>query len=727
MKETSRRDFLKGALAGAASLTLAGVLGSCGDDAAAPAVSPTPKATPTPTPTPPGAQAGGLYAPGTYSATAKGMADVTVTMTFDADKITDVQVDVSGETPDIGGKIGDEIAAKLLEAQSAEIDGVAGATISSDAVKQAAANCIAQAKGEPVTSISPDVVEQAAGAEPYTGWMTPPEDVTEFEAEYDTDVVVCGHGYAGICSARELAEEGVKVILIEKKPEDKYEAVGNEFAALNAAELQRRGVPHVDPIEFYQNFMLNSQNYANQELIMKFALNSEDTSNWYLSELTEEDFASMTTSYFPEAEGQLRQLGGLKFWPSVCSFYNHEVCGQTKIQGYNRKVAQEHGAQVLFGTSAYKLIMKDGAVAGVIAQTETGFIKINCKAAIMATGGFGSNQEMMNYFFKDIKGCFIEKNGDALSAMMDSDGQGIKMAYWAGGHLETWPIPGMNMKHYSPSASVQATMPQALWLDHTCKRFCNEFYPTIEHRGRPTMFMNRDAFYVVFDSDFPEYRCHVVPQHGAWNPSNLESFKEELETAYAKYKGTYVEPEETPSAAVVPGGPGNEGGPGGEEGGPGGGPGGPGGGGPMMAAPEYVIGETIEELAANLGLSEEDQARFIASVSRYNSMCDAGVDTDFGRDSSVLFPIKRGPFYAVKTTPTIGSTMVTMGGLLTDGEQNVLDAEMNPIPGLYASGNTCGRRFGNEYFTPIPGVSLAMCIVLGRECGKSVAKFIKGE
>jgi succinate dehydrogenase/fumarate reductase flavoprotein subunit len=620
-------------------------------------------------------------------------------MTFDANEITDVKIDVSGETAGIGADIGDEMAEALLKAQSAEIDAHSGATITSNAVMDAASNCIAQAKGEPVVSTSPDVVE-SAGEEPYTSWMTPPEEVTSFEAEYTTDVCVCGHGYAGICSARELAEEGVGVIVIEKAAEENYQAVGNEFAALNAEILQKRGVPHIDPIEFYQNFMLNTQNYANQELVMKFAQNSESATNWYLSELTDEDFDTMTTAYFPEADGQLRQVGALKFWPSVCSFYGD--CNQTKIQGYNRQVAIDHGAQVLFGTSAYYVIMKDGAVAGVVGKTSTGYIKINCKAAIMATGGFGADSEMMNYFFKDIKGCFIEKNGDALSSMMDSDGQGIKMAYWAGGHLETWPVPGMNMKHYSPSASVQATMPQALWLDHNCKRFCNEFYGTIEHRGRPTLFMNRDAFYVVFDSNFPEYRCHLVPQHGAWSPlnGNKESFQQELEDAYAKYKGTYVEPEQTATTQQ-----------------------GPGGGG-FGAAAEYIVGDTIEELADNLELDATQRANFIAAVERYNSMCDAGVDSDFGRDSAVLFPVNQGPFYAVKTTPTIGSSMVTMGGLLTDGEQNVLDANMDPIPGLYASGNCCGRRFGNEYFTPIPGVSLAMAIVLGRECGRSVATFI---
>ena len=141
--------------------------------------------------------------------------------------------------------------------------------------------------------------------------------------------------------------------------------------------------------------------------------------------------------------------------------------------------------------------------------------------------------------------------------------------------------------------------------------------------------------------------------------------------------------------------------------------------------PEFFMINNIEELADNLGLTGEQRDNFIAAVARYNEMCAAGVDSDFGRDSEVLFPVNEGPFYAVKTTPTIGSTMVTCGGLLTDGEQNVLDANMEPIPGLYASGNCCGRRFGNEYFTPIPGVSIGLAIVLGRECGKSVANFIK--
>ena len=119
-----------------------------------------------------------------------------------------------------------------------------------------------------------------------TSWMTPPAEVTDFAKELTCDAVVCGHGFAGITACRELAEQGKKVILIEKQPEDTYAAVGNEFAALNAKILQERGVPHIDPIEFYQNFMKITSNMPNPSLVMRFAQNSEENSNWYLDRLT---------------------------------------------------------------------------------------------------------------------------------------------------------------------------------------------------------------------------------------------------------------------------------------------------------------------------------------------------------------------------------------------------------------------------------------------------------
>lgn len=108
-------------------------------------------------------------------------------MTFDAESITDVTIDVSGETEGFGKGIGDELKEQILKAQSAEIDGHSGATITSDAVKDAVANCVAQAKGEPVVSTTPG--QSTAEGE---SWRTAPDAITEFAKEYTADVVIVG-------------------------------------------------------------------------------------------------------------------------------------------------------------------------------------------------------------------------------------------------------------------------------------------------------------------------------------------------------------------------------------------------------------------------------------------------------------------------------------------------------------------------------------------------------
>lgn len=527
-----------------------------------------------------------------------------------------------------------------------------------------------------------------------TSWMTPPAEVTDFVEEIDCDVVVAGHGFAGITACRELAEQGKKVVLVEKQPEDTYAATGNEFAALNAKILQERGVPHIEPVEFYQNFMKITANMPNPSLVMKFAQNSEENSNWYLDQLTEEDFATMTTAFFPPTEHQLSELSGIKFWPSVCSFYGE--CNQTKIQMTNQAAAEKNGAEFRFGTTAEYVIMDNGAVAGMVAQNESGYLKFNCKAVVLACGGMGGNPDMMAYFMPDMAQALT--GDDALTSMSANDGRGVQMAYWAGAHLETTPIPGMNMKGLSVPGKMNC-LPQAVWIDEAGKRFCNEYYPTSEQRGYQTVFMSRKTKYAVLDNNFTEYRQYTLPQHAGFTASeeNIAALREAMDKAYAKFKGTYEEPEST-----------------GEE---------EGGHGPMTEV-EYIADDTLEGLASQLGLTGDAATEFVAQIERYNGYCEAGVDEEFGRAKEVLFPVKDGPFYACTFDPVLGETMVTMGGIITDGEQNALDANYEPIPGLYMAGNDCGRRFGTEYITPIPGVSLAFALVLGRECGKSVAKFL---
>lgn len=206
-----------------------------------------------------------------------------------------------------------------------------------------------------------------------SSWKTPPAEVTDFAKEYDCDVVVCGHGFAGITACRELAEQGKKVILVEKQPEDTYAAVGNEAGTLNASILKERGVPEIDPVEFFQNWMTITGNYPNQELVMKYAQNSGANMDWYLSDLTDDDLATMTTAFFPPTEHQMDHLGAIKFWPSVCSFYGD--CNQTKIHEYNRKAAQAAGAEFLFGTEALYVVKDGDKVAGLVAKNADGNLK----------------------------------------------------------------------------------------------------------------------------------------------------------------------------------------------------------------------------------------------------------------------------------------------------------------------------------------------------------------
>ena len=160
--------------------------------------------------------------------------------------------------------------------------------------------------------------------------------------------------------------------------------------------------------------------------------------------------------------------------------------------------------------------------------------------------------------------------------MSANDGRGVQMAYWAGAHLETTPIPGMNMKGLSVPGKMNC-LPQAVWIDESGKRFCNEFYPTSEQRGYQTTFMSRKTKYAVCDNNFTEYRQYTLPQHAGFNATeeNIAALRESLDKAYAKFKGTYEEPEQTE-----------------EEG--------PGGHGPMTEV-EFIADDTLEGLAGQLG------------------------------------------------------------------------------------------------------------------------------
>ena len=221
MKKITRSSFLKIAAAAAMSGVTAGALAAC-ESASSTAAS--------------SAASGGeaLYTPGTYTGTAQGIGEIKVTMTFSESAITEVVVDASNETESIGGVAAPTLQEALMEMQSSEIDNVSGATVTTNAVKQAAASCIQQAMG---VAVEPEAeAEESADGDDWLGEEPVVETISETR---DFDVVIIGAGLSGVCAARAAAEEGAKVALVEKS--SSFNCRSGEYAVLNGTLNKRWG------------------------------------------------------------------------------------------------------------------------------------------------------------------------------------------------------------------------------------------------------------------------------------------------------------------------------------------------------------------------------------------------------------------------------------------------------------------------------------------------------
>ena len=249
------------------------------------------------------------------------------------------------------------------------------------------------------------------------------------------------------------------------------------------------------------------------------------------------------------------------------------------------------------------------------------------------------------------------------------------MGVWAGGRLET-DISSMNFD----SMMIPDGMAGPLWVDANGQRFQNEAAAGPELNGFFMARSRRGNIISVFDSTYSTQILRGFPGHQAFDYSD----KATVDAMLAKFEAAKAA---SPNAT--------------EDG--------------------FYCADTLDELADALGFDADQKAAFLATVEEYNTVCHSGVDTDFGKDPRFLNAVEQGPFYAHLTTPGLGFALVTTGGFVTTNDQQVLDENYQPIEGLYASGNTCGMRFGAAYITPIPGVSIGMALTLGRELGKYLA------
>ena len=648
-KSLSRRAFLRTSIASGASLAAAAA----------------------------GAAPAGIYKPGTYSAKASGIGEVTVTMTFDAERITDVVLDVSHETPGIGQAAADALKKNLMAAQAAEIDGVSGATITSKAVSKAAAKCIAQAKGEiPVEVISDKKAEDDGD------WLGKEPEIAEKDivATHDTDILVVGCGTGGMFAVATAAECGAKVIGIDRF------AVGTgvrgDLGAIDS-RYQKKWGTKIDKFDFITMATQYAGGHIQQDLVRLWCDKSGEAIDWYGDLLAERGVELWHESGDKDDHTRYEHfaIGHSPRFAGTNDGTGKKLSGNKVLFDY----AVKKGARFDYNTRMIKLEKKNGRVTGVIAENADGkYIRYNAaKGVVVATGGYAQNWKMMEALQPwNIR--IIGRNG----AMPGAHGDGIRACLWAGAKMdETHSIMMFDRVALRPD---QKTGPETArsgdsgffwigsqpWLKVNAdgKRFMNESgtYENILHADE---YQKGHCHYTIFDSNWVQY-AEKFKMHGCSRLFPFENGADPNRTWKQEHDKNL----------------------------------------PALIAKGYVQkADTIEELAKKLGLPP---AQLKATVARNNELYRKGEDVDYGKEKHRLSPVDKAPFYGAKNT---GWMLCTMDGIQINTNMNAIDTEGNPIPGLFVIGNDSGGYFANEYPNLATGMACGRTVTFGRIVAKHLA------
>lgn len=532
-----------------------------------------------------------------------------------------------------------------------------------------------------------------------SNWRIPPEKIPEKQilATYEAEVVVVGAGHSGVAVARTCAEHGMSVRVIETMVEKNYWAYGIDFGHINSDFLRSKGVPDVDEIEFFNDWQLRSNNRSNPRLVMQFVRNCGRCFDWFMEALSEEQKQNVQVRYWPAPSKYVGNLNGIKSWYGTATFpeelwHNRAI---TEAVIANIEASKQCGAIYHFSTVAEQLEKNGDRVTAVIARDKhRGYIRIKAtKGVVLAAGDFGRNEEMMRDLCDEL--VTLAPEGTEHIAGRSRDGSGIRMGIWAGGRMVPGPIACMGGNTASPSSPLNITA--TLWLDSHNKRYCNEGFADGEFSGIEGARLKPGLMVNLFDDKIEDLLQRQAPVHGSlWvnNPRDpkVQKAMDYVKGARAAGRDGYAIPDPFNPPGVV--------------------------------SPKLYAADTLEELAEVLGFSGELKQNLLDSVARYNELCAKGRDEDFGKDPSLLVPLDTPPYYAMLTDrrgKQVMGPMVTVDGLWTDDHQQVLNGELDPIPGLFATGNCCGRRFGVQYSTPVSGVSIGIAWTLGRELGKYLA------
>ena len=569
---------------------------------------------------------------GDFTGTAKGFGgDVSVTLTLTDGAITGCTAEGKDETEGVGSQAIAKMPGAIAESGSIAVDGVSGATITSTAIKEAAAAALTAA------GLNPDdyktAVEKDAAAE---------------DSTVDADVVVVGAGGAGMTAAITAAAEGKTVVILESQSmvggnsvratggmnagktvyqdENEFgESAGVEKTLKTAAEkyadnktitalaktvseqwaaYQANPTGYFDSVELMElDTMIGGKGINDPELVETLCANSADAIDWLdehgitLHNVSSFGGASVKRIHRPvNAEGKTVSVGSYMI-PLL-----QENC-------------EKAGVKMMLDTTATEILTDaNGAAVGVKATGASGeTVTVNAKAVVLATGGFGANLDMVVKYKPELKG-FMTTNAPGIQ------GQGIEMAQAIG--AATVDMDQIQI-HPTVEANTAALITEglrgdgAILINEEGKRFIDEVG-------------TRDVVSAAEIAQTGSYSWLVVDQAMADASSVIQGY---IKKGYT------------------------------------------------------VTGATYEELGKAMGV---DAAAFAETMEKWNGCVEAKNDPDFGR-TSFANPLNTAPYYAVKVTAGVHHTM---GGLKINANTEVLNEKGEVIPGLFAAGEVTGGVHG---------------------------------
>ena len=672
MNKISRKGFIKIAAAAAMSGVTAGALAACNSASGSASTS----------------GAAGQYIPGTYEGTAEGISStVKVTMTFSDSAVTDVVVDTSGETASFGAAAADELREQLLAAGSAEIDGVSGSTITSDAVMKAAKSCYAQAKGEAVVSS----VQLPTGDE--NDWLGKEPDIDEaaITETVDTDILIVGAGNGGMFAAAYAAANGLNFRVIEQNAN--VQDTRHWYGAVDSAAAKEAGEPATDKAKLLSEISRYASGKCDQRVV-KTWINESAAMHDFMRSILEDkygwvcDFTSGSEAAWPaeNAEHNTDYLYPVQ---------EHNYMASESASGLPRnelllQYIQELGYDVDFKTSLAKLEKNsDGRITGIIAQSteDDHFIRYNAnQGVLLACGGFPGNPYMMEQL--DPLGTSVTT---ACSYSPADKGYGIRAAVWAGANLdkEAAPMlfdrgivaPGVDggyvdsdsafggkafpgkIRQYNPG-----TQP-FLKVNRNGERFANESCPyndivyAAAHQPGRVYAQICDANILEDAKRFHTIGCSAQTRNGG--EKYIQGKMDEAIEAGALFKC-----------------------------------------------------DTLDELADKMGFTGAAKDTFLATVERYNELYDKQNDEDFGKPAYRLSAIRTAPFYGC----WLGASLLTTEqGIAINEKGQALDTNNQPMEGLYITGDMSGSFFANNYPCLMAGVAMGRTLTYAMKAVKQMA------